>query len=364
MRARDATTFYIDGRWVEPANPQGLDVVNPATEQAIARVSLGSGADVDRAVTAARQAFTAYSQTSRKERISLLERILSVYKRRWDDIAACITAEVGAPVTLAKGAQTGAGYHHLSVTLAALKSFRFERKLGNSRIVREPIGVCGLITPWNWPLNQIAAKVAPALACGCTTVLKPSEIAPLNAVVFAEILHEAGVPPGVFNLVQGDGPGAGAALAAHPHVDFVSFTGSTQGGIAVAKAAADTVKRVTQELGGKSPNIVLDDADIETAVTRDVLTMMNNSGQSCNAPSRMLVPAAKLDEARRIAAQVARSVVVGDPLSPRTMMGPVISERQWNRVQRYIAQGIESGCEVIAGGAGRPAGLREAGIPE
>jgi len=358
MPRRDALKFYIDGRWVDPARPRSAEVINPATELPCARVSLGSESDAVRAVQAARRAFAGYSQTSRKQRIALLARILEVYKRRWNDIADSITAEIGAPVTLARGSQTAAGFHHLSVTLAALKTFRFEYKLGNSRILREPIGVCALITPWNWPLNQIAAKVAPALACGCTMVLKPSEIAPSNATLFAEILDEAGVPPGVFNLVHGDGPGVGTALASHPDVDFVSFTGSTQGGISVAKAAADTVKRVTQELGGKSPNILLDDADFETSVTRDVLTLMNNSGQSCNAPSRMLVPASRLEQVRRIAADAAASIVVGDPLSATTKMGPVVSERQWARVQRYIADGVASGCELVAGGPGKPDGLR------
>ncbi len=352
-----AKQFYIDGRWVEPSGKRLLEVVNPATEQPIATIALGDAADVDRAVGAARRAFAGYSNSTVKERVAFLEAILAGYKKRWKDIAACVTAEVGAPLKLAEGAQTGAGYHHFQVTLAALKAFQFEERIGNSILVREPIGVCGLITPWNWPLNQIAAKVAPALACGCTIVLKPSEVAPLNALIFTEVLHDAGVPSGVFNLVNGDGPTTGAALAAHPDVDLVSFTGSTQGGIAVAHAAADTVKRVSQELGGKSPNILLDDADFEAAVARDVRTLMNNSGQSCNAPSRMLVPAHRLAEVERIAKATAEALVVDDPASTATALGPVVSERQWMRVQRLINAGIEEGGRVLAGGPGRPAGL-------
>jgi aldehyde dehydrogenase (NAD+) len=354
---KNALKFYIDGQWVQPGSVRTLAVIDPATERPIASISLGDAADIDRAVGAARRAFPRYSESSREERIALLEQILSLYKKRWHEIAQCISAEVGAPIKLAEGPQTGAGYHHFSVTLAALRTFPFEEKVGNSQVVREPIGVCGLITPWNWPMNQIAAKVAPALACGCTMVLKPSEVAPLSAILMAEIIDEAGVPPGVFNLVNGDGPTAGAALAAHRDVDFVSFTGSTVGGIAVAHAAADSVKRVTQELGGKSPNIILADADIEASVTRDVRTLMNNSGQSCNAPSRMLVPAGLLGEVERVAARVAQSIVVGNPANPDTVMGPVVSQRQWMRVQRLINAGIEEGGRVLVGGPGKPAGL-------
>ncbi len=328
--------FYIDGRWVEPSGPRRIDVVNPATEQVIATIAWGEPADIDRAVAAARRAFGTFSRTTVEERIALLERILAVYKKRWHDIAACVLMEVGAPAKLAEGDQAGAGYHHFKASLKALRSFTFEERVGNSQVVREPVGVCGLITPWNWPLNQIAAKVGPALACGCTMVLKPSEVAPLNALVVAEVLHEAGVPPGVFNLVNGDGPTTGAALSAHPDVDFMSFTGSTQGGIAVARAAAETVKRVAQELGGKSANILLDDADFEEAVTRDVHLLMNNTGQSCNAPSRMLVPEGRLDEVLRIAKRAAEAVIVGDPQNTETEIGPVVSQKQWLRVQRLI----------------------------
>jgi aldehyde dehydrogenase (NAD+) len=353
----NAAKFYIDGRWVDPAAPRSLDVVNPATERPVASISIGGAVDIDHAVAAARRAFARYGASSRDERVALLERILTIYKKRWHEIAKSISTEVGAPIKLAEGAQTAAGFHHFSVTLAALKTFKFEEKLGNSQIVREPIGVCGLITPWNWPLNQIAAKVAPALACGCTMVLKPSEVTPSCAIIMAEIIHEAGVPPGVFNLVNGDGPTTGAALAAHPGVDFMSFTGSTVGGIAVAHAAADTVKRVTQELGGKSPNIILEDADIEASVARDVRTLMNNSGQSCNAPSRMLVPAARLKQVEGIAVRTAQSIGVGDPASPDTMMGPVVSQRQWMRVQRYINAGIDEGGKALIGGPGKPEGI-------
>ena len=353
----NASKFYIDGRWVDPASPRTLDVINPATERAIGTIGLGEQRDVDLAVAAARRAFASYGESSRKVRISYLEKILAGYKARWEDIAQSITAEVGAPITLARGAQTAAGFHHFAVTLAALKSYKFERKLGNSLICREPIGVCGLITPWNWPLNQIAAKVAPALACGCTMILKPSEIAPTCAIILAEIIHDAGVPAGVFNLVNGLGPTVGAAMAAHPGIDCMSFTGSTRAGIAVAQASASTVKRVTQELGGKSANILLDDADLEVAVTRDVLTMMRNSGQSCNAPSRMLVPAAKRGPVERIAIEAIRSIVVGDPASVDTDMGPVVSELQWARIQRLIEQGVEQGYDPLIGGPGKPAGL-------
>ena len=353
----NALKFYIDGRWVDPASPQTRAVINPATERAIGEISLGSQRDVDLAVTAARRAFAGYGESARKLRISYLEKILAGYKARWEDIAQSISAEVGAPITLARGAQTAAGFHHFAVTLAALKSYKFERKLGNSLICREPIGVCGLITPWNWPLNQIAAKVAPALACGCTMVLKPSEIAPTCALILAEIIHDAGVPAGVFNLINGLGPTVGEAMAAHPGIDCMSFTGSTRAGVAVAQASATTVKRVTQELGGKSANIILDDADLEAAVTRDVLTMMRNSGQSCNAPSRMLVPASKRGQVERVAIEAINSIVVGDPASVDTTMGPVVSELQWNRIQKLIAQGIEDGCAATIGGCGRPDGL-------
>jgi aldehyde dehydrogenase (NAD+) len=354
---QNALKFYINGEWVDPITPHAFDVINPATEQSIGQISLGSAADVDRAASAARQAFKGYSQTSREERISYLEKILAGYKKRWDDLAQAMSLEMGAPLAFAHGSQAGAGYSHLASALKALKSFEFEQELGNTQIIREPIGVCGLITPWNWPMNQIVHKVAPALACGCTMVLKPSEIAPLNAIIFAEIIDEAGLPAGVFNMLNGDGPTVGEAMSAHPEIDMMSFTGSTRAGSSVAHGSADSVKRVAQELGGKSPNIILDDADFEKSVTRDVLVMMSNTGQSCNAPSRMLVPANRLDEVKDIAIRSAESIVVGDPLDSNTSMGPLVSELQWNKVQGLINKGVEEGCEVIIGGPGKPEGL-------
>jgi len=354
---QNALKFYINGQWVDPITPNAFDVINPATEQAIGQISLGSAADVDRAVVAARQAFKDYSQTSREERISYLEKILAGYKKRWDELALCMSQEMGAPLAFANRSQTGAGYADMSAVLEALKTYEFEKKLGNSQIIHEAIGVCGLITPWNWPMNQIVLKVAPALACGCTMVLKPSEIAPLNAIIFAEIIDEAGLPAGVFNLVNGDGPTVGEAMSSHPDIDMMSFTGSTRAGRAVAHGSAESVKRVAQELGGKSPNIILDDADFEAAITRDVLVMMSNTGQSCNAPSRMLVPANRLDDVREIAIRAAQSIVVGDPQDSNTTMGPLVSELQWNKVQGLINKGIEEGCQVIIGGPGKPEGL-------
>jgi acyl-CoA reductase-like NAD-dependent aldehyde dehydrogenase len=355
---RDYRKFYIDGQWVEPAAPKSLDVVNPATEGVAGTISLGSRTDVDRAVAAAQRAFETFSRTTREERVALLERIIEVYKRRMDDMAQAISEEMGAPLeTIAKPLQAPSGLGHFMVALGVLKDFEFEKMQGTTKIVREPVGVCGLITPWNWPANQIACKVAPALAAGCTMVLKPSEIAPFSAHVFAEILHEAGVPPGVFNLVDGDGPTVGAALSSHPGIDMVSFTGSTRAGILVDKAAAETVKKVALELGGKSPNIILDGAPLEQAVGHGVLVMMNNTGQSCNAPSRMLVPRKHLAQVEAIAAAVASTVAVGDPAEPTTGMGPQSSELQWRKVQGLIEKGIAEGAKVVFGGPGRPEGL-------
>ncbi len=355
---RDYRKFYIDGQWVDPAQTQSLDVVNPATEAVAGVISLGSKTDVDRAVAAAQRAFESYSRTSREERMALLERVIEVYKRRLGDMAQAISEEMGAPLAkIATPLQAPAGLGHFMVALGVLKDFEFEKMQGTTQIVREPVGVCGLITPWNWPANQIACKVAPALACGCTMVLKPSEIAPLSGHVMAEILHEAGVPAGVFNLVDGDGPTVGAALSSHPGIDMVSFTGSTRAGILVDKAAADTVKKVSLELGGKSPNIILEGAPLEQAVGHGVLVMMNNTGQSCNAPSRMLVPRRHLAEVEAIAAAVAATVVVGDPSDARTAMGPQSSELQWRKVQGLIEKGIEEGAKPVCGGPGRPEGL-------
>ena len=355
---RNCTQFYIDGRWVEPTQPGTLDVINPATESVAGVISLGSRADVDRAVAAAQRAFDGYARTPREERMALLSRIIEVYKRRMDDMAQAISEEMGAPIaTIAKPLQAPAGLGHFQVALGVLQDFEFEKMQGTTQVVREPVGVCGLITPWNWPANQIACKVAPALACGCTMVLKPSEIAPFSGHIMAEILHEAGVPAGVFNLVDGDGPTVGAALAAHPGIDMVSFTGSTRAGILVDKAAADTVKKVALELGGKSPNIILEGAPLEQAVAHGVLVMMNNTGQSCNAPSRMLVPRRHLAQVETIAAAVAATVVTGDPADPSTGMGPQSSEAQWRKVQGLIEQGVREGAKLVCGGPGRPEGL-------
>ena len=349
--------FYINGEWVDPVEPKALDVINPADESVCARISMGSEADVDRAVAAAKAAFETYGFSTREERIAILERCVEVYKKRYQDMADAIRMEMGAPKGLADGEQAYCGQGHLQEALDVLKSYEFEEDLGPHRVIKEPIGVCGLSTPWNWPVNQIACKVAPAIAVGCTVVLKPSEIAPLSAQVWAEIMDEAGVPAGVFNMVNGDGPTVGASLSKHPDVDMMSFTGSTRAGTQVAMNAAPTVKRVTQELGGKSPNIVLADADLQTAVTRGVLHMMNNTGQSCNAPSRMFVPRDLLADAEAIAKQVAESVVVGDPASPDTKMGPVISQVQFDKIQGLIQAGIDEGAKLVVGGTGRPDGI-------
>ncbi|MFN2328772.1 MAG: aldehyde dehydrogenase family protein [Chromatocurvus sp.] len=354
---RDYTQFYIDGQWVDPASPNPFDVINPATEAVCARISLGGETDVNRAVAAARKAFGSYSQTARKERVELLESCAAVYEKRYQDIAAAISEEMGAPITLAEKAQAHTGLGHLQEAARVLKEFSFEESLGAHRVFKEPIGVCGLITPWNWPMNQIGCKVAPALAVGCTVILKPSEIAPLSAWLWAEVMHEAGVPAGVFNLVNGDGPGVGTLLSQHPDIDMMSFTGSTRAGTLVAQNAAPSVKRVTQELGGKSPNIILEDADLATAVKQGVRSMFSNTGQSCNAPSRMLVPAAKLAEAEAIAREVAEKVVLGDPTDPGTHMGPVVSQLQYDRVQTLIEKGIEEGAKLVVGGPGKPEGM-------
>ncbi|MBS0377496.1 MAG: aldehyde dehydrogenase family protein [Proteobacteria bacterium] len=353
---REYTRFYINGAWVSPAQPKTLDVINPATEAVAGRISLGSAADVDRAVQAARQAFTTWGASSREERLEALGRLAAEYRKRMDDIAAAITEEMGAPRKLAHTAQAPSGLGHIETAIAVLRDYPFEQVRGTTRIVKEPIGVCALITPWNWPMNQIACKVAPALATGCTVVLKPSEIAPFSGHIFAEIVEAAGLPPGVFNLVDGDGPTVGAALASHPEVDLVSFTGSTRAGIEVAKNAAATVKRVAQELGGKSPNILLDDADFEKAVTASIRSVMSNSGQSCNAPTRMLVPAHRMAEVTQIARRAAEAIRVGDPGGDADL-GPVVSAVQWKKIQDLIAVGIDEGAELIAGGLGLPNGL-------
>ena len=354
---RDYKQFYINGEWVDPATPNNFDVFNPATEEVCAQISLGTEEDVNKAVAAAKAAFETFGRTSREERLELLESCIEVYQKYYNDIAEAIREEMGAPRELAAGAQAFCGLGHLQEAAKILKNFKFEEDLGEHRVFKEPIGVCGLITPWNWPVNQISCKVAPALAVGCTMVLKPSEVAPLSAYLYAQVMHEAGVPAGVFNMVNGDGPVVGTALSKHPDVSMMSFTGSTRAGSLVAQNAAPTVKRVTQELGGKSPNIVLDDADLEAAVTRGVMHMYTNTGQSCNAPSRMLVPAAKLAEAEAIAAKVTESVVVGDPAAEGTTMGPVVSEVQFNKIQGLLEEGVAEGARVVTGGPGRPEGL-------
>jgi aldehyde dehydrogenase (NAD+) len=354
---REMLQFYIDGKWVDPVTPNTLDVINPATEEVCGRISIGSAADVDLAVAAARRAFESFSQTSREQRVDLLQAILDEFNRRHDDVAEAIMEEMGAPWGLARNAQAASGPQHIKAALRALKTFEFEERNRSTLIVKEPIGVCGLITPWNWPINQIAVKVAPALAAGCTMILKPSEIAPFDAMIFAEILDAAGVPAGVFNLVNGDGPGVGTALSQHPGVDMMSFTGSTRAGIAVAQNAAPTVKRVAQELGGKSANILLDDADFGQAVRSGAGDVFENTGQSCDAPTRMLVPADRLEEAAALAAEVANATVVGDPRDENTEVGPLVSELQWNKVQGLIQKGIDEGATLVAGGTGLPEGL-------
>jgi aldehyde dehydrogenase (NAD+) len=349
--------FYIDGKWVDPIHVHDFSVINPATEEPIAIISLGEAADVDRAVAAAKRAFESYAETTLQDRLALLTRIIEVYQSRMDEMVEAISQEMGAPVGLARTAQAPAGLAHLSEIVKVLGHFQFEELKGSTLMRKEPIGVCGLITPWNWPMNQIACKVAPALAAGCKMVLKPSELAPLSAYLFAQILHEAEVPSGVFNLVNGDGPTVGAAISSHPDVAMVSFTGSTRAGVAVAAAAAPTVKRVTQELGGKSANIILDDADLASAVKEGVQACFRNSGQSCNAPSRMLVPRTKMAEAVNAAQLAADATKVGDPLTEGRHIGPLSSKIQFEKVQRLILKGVEEGATLVAGGPGRPEGV-------
>ena len=352
--------FYINGEWVKPVNGlKTLDVINPATEEVFGRIALGDKDDVDAAVEAAYSAFETFGFSSVEERISLLEKILEVYQGKYDEIAETISSEMGAPIGLSKAAQAATGLGHFSTALETLKNYKFEEVKGSALIRKEPIGVVGMITPWNWPINQISCKVGPAIAAGCTMVLKPTEIAPFNAILLAEVLHEAGVPKGVFNLVNGDGPTVGEAMSAHPKIDMMSFTGSTRAGVAVAKGSADTVKRVHQELGGKSANIILDDADFSKAVSKGTAHMFNNTGQSCNAPSRMLVPAARQDEAKEAAKAVAEGIVIGDPSEESTNMGPVVSDVQFNKIQGLIEKGIEEGAEVVVGGPGKPEGLNQ-----
>jgi aldehyde dehydrogenase (NAD+) len=348
---------YIDGAWVESEGGTRHDVINPATEAPVTEITLGSQADVDKAVAAAARAFESFSRTSIDERIALIERILEAYKARAGDMAEAISLEMGAPLSLAKTAQVGSGLGHFKAAIEALKTFQFEEQIGTSLVVHEPIGVVAMITPWNWPLNQIVSKVAPALAAGCTMILKPSEEAPSVAAIFAEILDAAGVPAGVFNLVQGDGPGVGTALSRHPKVDMVSFTGSTRAGILVAKNAAETVKRVHQELGGKSPSVVLESADLSRAVPGTLFSVLMNSGQSCIAPARLLVPKHLQDQVAAIAAEVMKATQTGDPAEEGRHIGPVVNKAQWDKIQGLIAKGLEEGAKLETGGPGRPDGV-------
>jgi aldehyde dehydrogenase (NAD+) len=349
--------FYIDGAWVDPAAPSTLGIVNPATEEIFAQISLGSRLDVDRAANAARRAFATYSETDVEQRLSWLQKIIEGFRARLPELARMMTLEMGAPITFATQRQATVALFHFEEAARVLAHYQFEERIGNGIIRREPIGVCGLITPWNWPLNQVASKVAPALATGCTVVLKPSEIAPLSSMLFAEIVDDAGVPAGVFNLINGDGPTVGEAIAAHPEIDMVSFTGSTTAGVRVAKLAADTVKRVAQELGGKSANIILGDADLKAAVIEGVHACYTNAGQNCQSPTRMLIPRAQRDAAFEAAREAVDTIRLGDPLDPASTMGPLVSQAQFEKVQHLIQSGVDEGATLVAGGTGRPSEL-------
>jgi aldehyde dehydrogenase (NAD+) len=354
---KDCRQFYIDGKWVNPTRAHDFDVVNPANEEPIATISLGSAADVNKAVAAAKRAFESYSQSTVEERLAFLQRIIEVYKAKSEEMAETISQEMGCPISLSRAAQAPAGLGHLLEIVKVLGQFKFEELKGSTLMRKEPVGVCGLITPWNWPMNQIVAKVAPALAAGCTVVLKPSEMAPLSAFLFAQILDESGLPPGVFNLVNGDGPTVGGTISSHPDIAMVSFTGSTRAGVAVAEAAAPSVKRVTQELGGKSAHIILEDADLASAVKEGAQSCFRNTGQSCNAPTRMLVPRSRMAEASATAKRTADATKVGDPFTDGTNVGPLASKAQFEKVQRLIEQGIAEGAKLVAGGPGRPDGI-------
>jgi len=346
--------FYIDGAWVDPVAPSSLGIVNPATEETFAQISLGSRQDVDRAAKAARRAFATYSRVSVEERLAYLRKIIEGFRARLPELARTMTLEMGSPITFATERQATVALFHFEEAARVLAQYKFEERMGNGIVRREPIGVCGLITPWNWPLNQVASKVAPALATGCTVVLKPSEIAPLSSMLFAEIVHDAGIPAGVFNLVNGDGPTVGEAIAAHPEIDMVSFTGSTTAGVKVAKLAADTVKRVAQELGGKSANIILGDADVKAAVIAGVHACYTNAGQNCQSPTRMLIPRAQRDLAFEAAREAVATIRLGDPLDPASTMGPLVSPAQFDKVQKLIQSGVDEGATLVAGGTGRP----------
>ena len=353
----DLKKFYINGQFVDPISYELFDIINPATEKSIGRVALGSPADVDSAVIAARAAFAKSSSLTKEDRLEILKTVRENYKKRYKDIAEAVRNEMGAPITLAEGGQTATGLGHLKTAIEVLEKHKFEYRHGDYIVSEEPVGVCGLITPWNWPINQIVSKMAPAFAAGCTVILKPSEIAPLSAMIIAEIVHESGLPAGMFNLINGTGMVVGEAMSSHKDIDMMSFTGSTRGGIAVASASAKTVKRVSQELGGKSPNIVLDDDNFESSISKGVTHVMSNSGQSCNAPTRMLVPKNRHDEALEIAKSVAESIVVGEPASLTSEIGPLVSQAQYDKVQKLIDKGITEGAKLVTGGQGRPADL-------
>ena len=353
------TKFYINGEFVDPSSKETLEIINPATEEEIGIVALGSTIDVDKAVYSARKAFSVSSKLSKKDRLDILETIRENYKKRYRDVSEAIRLEMGAPVKLAEGAQTATGLGHLKTAMRVLEKHEFEYKHEDYIVREEPIGVCGLITPWNWPINQIVSKFAPAFAAGCTVVLKPSEIAPLSAMIIAEIIHESQIPPGMFNLVNGLGNVVGEAMSSHKDIDMMSFTGSTRGGVAVAKASATNVKRVSQELGGKSPNLILDDNSFTTSITNGVIHVMGNSGQSCDAPTRMLVPKSRHDEAITIAKSALEKVKVGDPLDLNSNLGPLVSKNQFDKVQKLIKKGIEEGANLVAGGTGKPNGYKE-----
>ena len=345
--------IYLNGEWVTPKGTKKVIVSNPANEKAIGDIILADKADLDFAVLSAKEAFNSFSIITLDEKIGLFNNIINTFKKRLNDLAEIITQEMGAPITLSQKAQAPSGLGHFINTLNALKQFQFE-EVSDSYIVRkEPVGVCGLITPWNWPINQITCKVAPALAAGCTLILKPSEVAPLSSVIFAEILHESGVPKGVFNLIHGDSK-IGIQMCEHELIDMISFTGSTKAGIAVAKNSANTVKRVTQELGGKSANIILEDADFEKSVKKGILSCMSNSGQSCNAPTRMIIPNKKIEDAINIAKEVINGIVVGDPKNPETTLGPVVNKIQHEKIKSYIEKGIAEGATLVTGGSDLP----------
>ena len=355
---RDYLQFYIDGAWVDPVQPRQLDVINPATEEVVGHISMGSAEDVNRAVVAARRAFNSFGRSSKAERLDLRDSIIAAYQARSQDMADATREEMGAPAWLATGAHVPFALMHFTTARKLLEDFDPDVSMGSTKLTKEPIGVVGMITPWNWPLNQIACKVAPAIATGCTMVLKPSEVAPFTGQIFTEVMHAAGVPAGVFNMINGDGPGVGAAISSHPDVDMVSFTGSTRAGAEVARNAAATVKRVHQELGGKSANIILEDADLASAVRQGVEAMMVNSGQSCNAPSRMLLPASRMGEAKEVARETIERQKVGSP-TEEVNLGPVVSDVQWNRIQSLIQKGIDEGATLVAGGPGKPEGLNQ-----